>query len=78
MTTRAPANPGVERKFVTVRDASAISGLSQWTWRQWAYVGRVASVKAGQGRRARLLIPLSEIDRIMAKGLRPAVPEERS
>lgn len=61
-----------ERQYVTVQEAAAISGLSPWTWRQWAYSGKVASVKPG-GTRGRLLIPASEISRVMSEGMRPAV-----
>ncbi len=45
------------------------TGLSPWTWRRWAYEGKVASIKVGR----RLLIPRSEIERVLAEGLRPAV-----
>lgn len=65
------ATIGVERQYVGVQEASQITGLSPWTWRQWAYSGKVASVKAGKGQRARLLIPLAEIHRVMSEGLRP-------
>ena len=65
------ATIGVERQYVSVQEASQITGLSPWTWRQWAYSGKVASVKAGKGQRARLLIPLAEIHRVMSEGLRP-------
>jgi hypothetical protein len=65
--------PGLQRQFLTVRQAGEITGLSPWTWRQWAYRGKVASVKAGEGKHARLLIPVGEITRVMSEGLRPAV-----
>lgn len=45
------------------------TGFSHWTWRKWAYEGRVASVKVGKA----LLIPASEVERIMAEGYRPAL-----
>ena len=60
-------NNNLER-HVGVNDAHDISGLSPWTWRRWAYDGKIASVKAGR----RLLIPVSEIERVMREGLRPA------
>jgi len=59
----------VEPELVSVSDASIISGLSPWTWRAWAYSGRVSSVKAGR----RLLIPISEIRRVIVEGTRPRV-----
>lgn len=56
-------------EFLGVADAETYSGLSRWTWRAWAYSGKVASVKAGR----RLLIPMSEVRRIMVEGTRPRV-----
>jgi len=49
------------------------TGLSPWTWRRWAYDGKIASAKAGK----RLLIPKSEVDRVMKEGLRPALEASR-
>jgi hypothetical protein len=60
---------GVEPELVGVNDAEIISGLSRWTWRAWAYQGKVVSVKAGR----RLLIPVAEIRRVIAEGTRPRV-----
>jgi len=61
----------MEPELVGVNDAEIISGLSRWTWRAWAYSGRVASVKAGR----RLLIPVAEIRRVIAEGTRPRVKQ---
>ncbi len=44
-------------------------GLSVWTVRQYAYRGRVASVKLG----TRLLIPEPELARLISENMRPAV-----
>jgi hypothetical protein len=63
----------VQAEYFSVYVCQAITGISSWTWRSWAYSGKCASVKAGSGKRARLLIPASEVERIMADGLRPAV-----
>lgn len=63
----------VEPEFFSVNEAEVLSGLSRWTWRRWAYHGKISSVKVGP----RLLIPKTEIDRIMAEGLRPALAEAR-
>ena len=57
----------VEPEFLGVQDAERMTGLSRWTWRAWAYSGRVASVKAGR----RLLIPVAEIRRVIEEGTRP-------
>lgn len=57
----------IEPEFLSVADAEALSGLSRWTWRRMAYDRKVSSVKIG----SRLLIPMSEIRRVMDGGLRP-------
>jgi predicted site-specific integrase-resolvase len=62
-------NREITPEYLDVREAEAMSGLSRWTWRKYAYKGKIASVKAGK----RLLIPISEIRRVMAEGYRPAV-----
>jgi hypothetical protein len=57
----------IEPQFVSVDGAEILSSVSRWTWRAMAYDGRIESVKVG----ARLLIPLSEIRRVIAEGRRP-------
>jgi excisionase family DNA binding protein len=59
----------VQKEYLGVEQAGLVTGMSPWTWRRWAYAGKVASVKLGN----RLLIPRSEIDRLIAENLRPAV-----
>lgn len=59
----------IERKTLGVDDAEAYSGLSKWTLRRKAYAGEIASIKVGK----RLLIPIAEIDRLLAEGYRPAL-----
>lgn len=58
----------ITREFVSVKEAKALTGISDWTWREWADYGKCASVKIG----SRLLIPVSEIHRLLSEGLRPA------
>lgn len=62
----------IEPEFLSVNECEIVSGLSRWTWRRYAYAGTIASVKVGP----RLLIPRSEIDRIMRDGMRPALKGE--
>jgi excisionase family DNA binding protein len=50
-----------------VKDAAKQLGISVWTLRKKAYEGDVASVKIG----AKLLIPESEIARLIHEGMRP-------
>jgi hypothetical protein len=54
-------------KFLSVTEAEVMTGLSRWTWRRMAYDGRISSCKVSR----RLLIPLEEITRIIAEGMRP-------
>jgi excisionase family DNA binding protein len=58
-----------ERELYGVEEFSRRLGISIWTARNWAYRGRVSSVKLG----SRLLIPASEVSRLIAEGLRPRV-----
>ena len=53
--------------YLGVAEAEARTGVSRWTWRRWAYDGKVVSVKLGK----RLLIPSSEISRLVAENTRP-------
>ena len=70
MLTRT--NPDVEIvKHVGVDQAEEITGVSRWSWRRMAYSGRISSTKVG----TRLLIPITEIERILAEGRRPRVVE---
>src|SRR5262249_28394803 len=54
-------------EYFGVADAETVTGVSRWTWRRWAYSGKVNSVKLGR----RLLIPASEISRLVAENMRP-------
>ena len=60
-------------EYLGVAEAEQVTGVSRWTWRRWAYDGKVASVKLGK----RLLIPTSEIERLVAENTRPSLPEVR-
>jgi hypothetical protein len=63
----------VEPMYVGVDGAETMTGVSRWTWRAYCYEGRVESTKVG----TRLLIPLSEIHRVLAEGTRPRGKGER-
>lgn len=69
-STRAAQSP----EYLSVDMAGHLTGLSPWTWRRKAYRGEIASVKAG----SRLLIPRSEVDRVMSEGLRPRAAKDES
>ena len=64
----------VAPQYYTVQECEIVYGPSKWSWRRWAYDGRIASVKCG-GPGGRLLIPKTECDRLMAAGLRPALSD---
>ena len=63
----------VMAEYLGVADAEARTSISRWTWRRWAYSGKVSSVKMGK----RLLIPASEISRLVAENTRPRSTEGR-
>lgn len=56
-------------RLLTVQDFADAIGISVWTARQYAYTGKIASVKIGR----RLQIPASEVDRIIDQNLRPVL-----
>jgi excisionase family DNA binding protein len=59
----------IKAEYLGVGEAEALTGVSRWTWRRMAYDGRVTSVKLG----TRLLIPISEIERLVAENTRPGL-----
>ncbi len=59
----------LEPELVSVQSAEVMTGRSRWSWRRDAYTGRIASVKLG----TKLLIPVSEIRRVIAEGTRPRI-----
>jgi len=63
----AAAKPAaINRQFLSPVEAETLTGISRWTWRSKAYSGEIASSKVGR----RLLLPIAEIDRIIAEGAR--------
>ena len=65
-----PVSPvAMTQRLLSVKDFGALLGVSLWTVRAWAYKGRVASVKLG----ARMMIPATELDRLIAENTRPAL-----
>lgn len=61
----------VETEYLSVAEAELMTGRSRWSWRRDAYSGKIASVKLG----TRLLIPISEIRRLVLEGTRPRLEE---
>jgi hypothetical protein len=58
------------QEYVSPAEGEARYPFSRWTLRQWAYTGRIESVKIG-GAKGRLLIPVAEIERVIEEGRRP-------
>lgn len=58
----------VAAMLLTIQGFARTMGISVWTARQYAYTGKIASVKIGR----RLQVPASEVDRLIAQNLRPA------
>lgn len=60
-----------KRYLLNVNAAAEQLGLSHWTLRAWAYAGKIASNKLG----TRLMIPQSEVDRLISETERPRLAE---
>ena len=65
MVNMAPVIPG----FLTIQRFAEHFEISTWTAREWCLRGRVASVKIGR----KILIPASELRRLVDDNTRPAV-----
>jgi excisionase family DNA binding protein len=63
----------LKTEYLGVQEAEAVTGISKWTWRRWAYDGKIESLKLGK----RLLIPRLEIDRLVSAGTRPRLEAQR-
>ena len=57
----------IEREYVSAREAYEKTGVAERTWKAWAQHGKITSVRAGL---KRLLIPVSEVERVLAEGTR--------
>lgn len=68
-TKLAPGTAHFEKRLANLEECAAATGLSTFWWRRKAKNGEVESVKMG----TRLMIPVSEIDRIIAENTRPRV-----
>ena len=58
-------------RYIGVEKAEEVYGLSRWTFRRWAYSGRLGSCKISK----RLLLSVEDIDRLFAEGYRAASRE---
>ena len=62
-----------EPEVIRVQEFARRLQISVWTARQWAYRGKIASCKAGQ----HLLVPVSEVSRLIAENTRPRLETAR-
>jgi excisionase family DNA binding protein len=60
--------------LLSIDQAAARLGLRPVTVRQWASARRIARVKLGR----RVLIPVSEVERVIEANLMPALPERKA
>jgi excisionase family DNA binding protein len=60
-------------QLLSVEDTASLLSISTWTVRAWVRSGRLSSVKLG----ARVLLPASEIQRVIDGARRPAVTLEK-
>jgi hypothetical protein len=62
----------IQTQYFGVAEAATMTGTSAWFWRKRAYAGQISSVKFG----TRLLIPRSEIERIIRENTRPRLAKQ--
>lgn len=63
----------INPEYMSVVDAEQATSISRWYWRSLAYSGKVESVKLGSPKNGRLVIPVSEVRRVMQEATRPRV-----
>ena len=63
----------VKPQLLPIKYFAARLGVSVWTARGWCYKGTVASVKIG----SKLLVPVGEVERIIAENMRPRLQDAR-
>jgi hypothetical protein len=67
ITEGSPAAP--VPVLLSVDECFEMTGVSRWSWRSWAYSGKVESIKMGK----LLKIPASEVARLIEAGRRPRI-----
>jgi hypothetical protein len=66
-------NRKIEPELLGMAEVEEMTGRSRWSWRRDCYSGAVASVKIG----SRLLIPVSEVRRVIAENTRPRLQDAK-
>jgi len=71
LAMQSKMNRRIDPELLGMAEAEAMTGVSRWTFRRWAYAGRISSVKLGN----RLMISRVELDRVIAEGTRPRLQD---
>lgn len=67
---------GKRKRTYSVEEFAALLGRSPYTIRRWISTGRIRAMRAeGTGKRGRLLVPDSELDRICSEGGGAHIPD---
>jgi hypothetical protein len=61
--------PEVKPVLMPIKNFAATMGVSIWTARGWAYEGKISSCKISRS----LLIPATEVTRLVNENLRPRI-----
>lgn len=61
--------PEIRPELIPIKLFAHMLGVSIWTARGWAYEGKISSCKISRS----LLIPATEIDRLISENLRPRI-----
>jgi excisionase family DNA binding protein len=71
MTNRSIHSGNGQAKLLSIEQTAEILGLRPVTVRQWAAARKITRVKLGR----RVLIPVTEIERLIEASTIPALPE---
>jgi|HubBroStandDraft_1064217.scaffolds.fasta_scaffold1389133_2 hypothetical protein len=66
LKTQRRAKPVMEPGFISPRDAARLTGTTRQSWTNWARQGLFTSVRLNK----RVLIPVSEFERLLSEGTR--------
>lgn len=63
------------KEHLTVEEVAELTGRTEYTVRRWVSEGRLKAIRLAEGGpRGRLLIPRSELDRLVAAGTGGSIP----